>query len=244
MKEVQPHQFRHQRGISLIVVMVMLLLGTIVVLGTTRIGWLNEKLVGSESDYQRAFAAAEALVRDAERDIKGLRADNITPCNASINFVGCRNFAAGQPFFPQEDDDLDLLADRVSLGANGCLQGICLPATVTSLGPANWTTGLAAMTNGAGVTAIGATYGAYTGASPAAEGNPLLTRATPQAWYWVEVFRYTDAGGILAAANNLPIPDKKHPFVYRITAFVQGQKPGTRVWLRSIFIPNPQNQNL
>lgn len=52
----------HQQGIALIVVMVMLLLATIVVLGSARLGWLNERMVGSESDHQRAFAAAEALI--------------------------------------------------------------------------------------------------------------------------------------------------------------------------------------
>jgi type IV pilus assembly protein PilX len=233
-----------QRGISLIIVMVMLLLGTIVVLSSTRISWLNEKLVGSESDYQRAFAAAEALMRDAERDVKGVQINNITPCNASANYVGCRNFAAGRPFFPQEDDDLDLLSARLTSGTNSCLQGICLPASTTTLGTTTWgtTTTLASMTAGTGTGAIAATYGLYTGASPAAAGNPLLS--TPgNAWYWVEVFRYTDAAGIINAAGNLPIPDKKHPYVYRITTYVQGLKPGTRVWLRSVFVPYPQNQN-
>jgi type IV pilus assembly protein PilX len=236
---------KRQQGISLIVVMVMLLLGTIVVLSSTRVGWLNEKLVGSESDYQRAFAAAEALLRDAERDIKGVQIDNITPCNASAVFVGCRNFGANRPFFPQEDDDLDLLTLRLVGGVNSCLQGICLPANTTTLGAATWgtATALTAMTTGTALTSAAATYGQYTGALPGATGNPLLS--TPgRAWYWVEVFRYTDAAGIINAAGNLPIPDKKYPFVYRITAYVQGLKPGTRVWLRSVFVPFPQNQNI
>jgi type IV pilus assembly protein PilX len=236
-----------QRGASLIVVMVMLLLGTIVVLGSSRVGWFNEILVGSESDYQRAFAAAEALIRDAERDIKGVQADNITPCRAGANFIGCRNFGTGQPFFPEEDTDLDLLQTRVT-GAgsvNRCLQGICLPATVDGLSETTWNTpaALAAMTGGAGLNAIAATYGLYTQAAPAAAGNPLLSAAPARGWYWIEVFRYTDAGGIMTAAGNVPIPDKKHPFVYRITAYVQGIKGGTRVWLRSVFVPYPQNQN-
>lgn len=243
---------RRQQGVSLIVVMVMLLLGTIVVLSSTRVGWLNERLVGGESDYQRAFAAAEALIRDAERDIRGLQIDNETPCSNNAGFVGCRNFAGNQPFFPQEDNDFDLLQARVASGANSCLQGICLPATVTTLNAATWTTNLAAMTAGTGATSIGAKYGEFTGIDPATAGNPLLSWSrpgvvpvvAPRAWYWVEVFRYTDASGIVAAAGNVPVPDKKHPYVYRITAFVQGMKGGTRVWLRSIFVPRPQNQNI
>lgn len=243
-----PYGLVNQRGASLIVVMVVLLLGTLVVVGSTRVGWFNELLVGSESDYQRAFAAAEALIRDAERDIKGVQADNFTPCKVGAHYIGCRDFGAGHPFFPQEDTDLDLLENRVT-GAgsfNQCLQGICRPTSADTLGEAAWNTpsALAAMTAGTGTTAIAATYGAYTGAAPAAAGNPLLSATSPtRAWYWVEVFRYSDAGGIMNAAGNVPIPDQKHPFIYRITAYVQGIKGGTRVWLRSVFVPYPQNQN-
>jgi type IV pilus assembly protein PilX len=181
------------------------------------------------------------LLRDAERDIKGLQADNLTPCNASAAFVGCRDFGAGRPFFPQEDDDLDLIAARVSSGTNACLQGICLPANTTALNTTTWApANLATMTAGTGTAAIAARYGEYTNAVAAADGNPLLDNG----WYWVEVFRYTDAAGIITAAGNVPIPDKKHPFVYRITSYVQGLKPGTRVWLRTVFVPFPQNQNI
>lgn len=242
-----PHR-AHQQGSALIVVMVMLLLGTIVVISSSRVGWFNEILVGSESDYQRAFSAAEALTRDAERDIRGLQADNITPCRVGTNFIGCRDFGAGRPFFPQEDTDLDLLEKLVtgSGAVNRCLQGICLPDTVDGLSEATWSTpaALATMTGGTGLTAVAATYGLYTQTAPAAVGNRLLTVAPARGWYWVEVFRYTDAGGIMAATGTaVPIPDKKRPFVYRITAYAQGLKGGTRVWLRSIYVPFPQNQN-
>jgi len=235
-----------QRGVSLIVVMVMLLLATIAVLGSTRTGWLNEMIVGNESDYQRTFAAAEALLRDAERDIKGLQMDG-TPCKVGAQFEGCRDFGAAHPFFPQQDLDLDLLKTRITTGGgvNNCLQGICRPDAINSLTKANWNTpaALAVMTAGTGVTAIGATYGQFTGASPAAAGNPILSAAPAQAWYWIEVFRYSDAAGLLPA-SNVPVPDRRSPYVYRITAYAQGLKPGTRVWLRSIFVPSPQNQNV
>lgn len=38
-------------------------------------GWVSERAVGSEADMQRALAAAEALIADAELDIRGLRFD-------------------------------------------------------------------------------------------------------------------------------------------------------------------------
>lgn len=246
-RTIQRFQGSHplQRGASLIVVMVILILGTIVVVGSTRLGWLNEIAVSSESDHQRAFAAAEALIRDAERDIRGRQLNSAAPCVNDPTFVGCRRF--NSPFFPQDDGDLDILTDRLAAGGafRNCLQGICLPPNATDLGRVNWATdaAVAAMTAGVGAAAIPATYGAYTGAAPAAAGNPLLSANPARGWYWVEVFRYSDAAGIIAAAGNVPIPDKKSPFVYRITAYVQGLKGGTRVWLRSIFVPAPQNQS-
>jgi type IV pilus assembly protein PilX len=218
-----------ERGVALVVVMVMLLLTTFALLTNHRVGWLNEKLVGSESDHERAFAAAEALIRDAEMDINGRRFDGVPcPANPATQF-GCRNLSA--PHFPLGDDDLDTILTRVAGGFANCSQGICLPVNTTALEVAGaWTTQLASMQ------AVGATYGQFTGANPLAAGNPLLTAG--RAWYWVEVFRY-DAEGVNsnATAITVPVPVREHPYVYRITAYVQGTKPGTQVRLRSTFVP-------
>lgn len=236
-----------QQGISLITVLVMLLLATLIVLSSTRLGWLSEKLVGSESDRQRAFAAAEALIRDAERDIKGLQSDNATPCQPGVGFVGCRDFASGAPFFPEDVNDLLLLEERLANTATGCLRGICLPASVAEMGRAAWIDNLAAMTGGTGDTSVAARYGEFTGVNPDAAGNALLrwTRpgvnpaVPPRAWYWVEVFYYdANSDGAGVSGHDLA-PDRNSPFVYRITAIVQGLKPGTRVWLRSVYVPRP-----
>lgn len=219
-----------QRGIALVVVMVMLLLTTFVLLASTRVGWLNEKLVGSESDHERAFAAAEALIRDAEMDIRGRQA-NGQPCAGNANFTGCR--AANAVYFPygKGDDDLDIITARVASGfLNICSQGICLPPTTGTLEEAGaWTGQLATMQ------AAGATYGQFTGAKQQAAGNPLL--AAGQGWYWVEVFRHPEIFTNEGLAASTPQPVVQHPFLYRITAYVQGRKPGTRVRLRSIFVP-------
>ncbi|MDP3253019.1 MAG: hypothetical protein Q8M77_14040 [Hydrogenophaga sp.] len=227
-----------QRGVALLVVMAALLITSIALLGSLQVGWLAERRVGSESDTQRAFAAAEALMRDAELDILGLRADG-TRCDSNAAMLPpCRSGAGA--FFPQSDEDLDLLHARVSAGHRHCFQGICLPESVDSLQDA-WADDLAAMTAGSADTAIAAVYGQFTGAAPQTAGNPLLNAATPRAWYWVEVFRYTQAAGIMHPAGDLPIPDRRRPFVYRITAFAKGLHPGTRVHLRSVFVPYPQS---
>lgn len=238
-----------QHGTALIIVMVMLLLSTIVVLSSTRLGWLNERMVGSESDQQRAFAAAEALIRDAENDIRGVQADGATACQTDPAYIGCRHFLAGAPFFPKQLADFDLLQARLRPTTMGCLRGICLPEKTTVFGRAHWTTQLAAMTAGEGETAVAARYGEFTGLDPASTGNALLQWSRPgvkpavaaRAWYWVEVFLYTGAHGMPELSNHPLAPDTNQPFVYRITAFVQGMKPGTRVWLRSVYVPRPHN---
>jgi len=220
--------------VALLVVLAALLLTSIALLGSLQVGWLAERRVGSESDTQRAFAAAEALIRDAELDIMGLRA-NGTRCDSDpAAQPPCRSGTGASPFFPKGDEDLDVLHARVLAGHRQCLQGICLPDTVDALQDA-WSDDRAAMSS------VAATYGQFTGTVPADDGNPLLHAAPPRAWYWVEVFRYSQAGGILNPAGDTPMPDRRHPFVYRITAYVLGLKSGTRVHLRSVFVPFPQN---
>ena len=60
---------RNQRGISLVIVLLFLVMLSI--LGTTAIqtSSLEEKMTGNERDRQIAFEAAEAALRDAEREI-------------------------------------------------------------------------------------------------------------------------------------------------------------------------------
>jgi type IV pilus assembly protein PilX len=220
--------------------MAALLLTGIALLGSLQVGWLGERRVGSESDTQRAFAAAEALIHDAELDIQGLRADGTRCDSEPAAQPPCRHGAGAGPFFPLADEDLDLLRARLSAGHRHCLQGLCLPDSVGALDGA-WSDDFAAMTAGRADTAIAATYGQFTQAVPEEAGNPLLNATPPRAWYWVEVFRYAQAAGIVNPVGDLPIPDRRHAFVYRITAYAKGLKPGTRVHLRSVFVPYPQN---
>lgn len=240
---------RRQQGIALMVVMVILLLGTVLVLTTTRTTWLNETVVGSQSDYRRAYAAAEALMRDAENDVLGIRpgGGKINPNNPAF-FEGSGR-RVGEPFFPfSPDEDLDNVIAAIGVGgAVPCRRGICVPPNEQTLGNAWWDdpATFAAMTAGAPgtVNAIAATYGEFTGADPAAARNPLLTNTGARgAWYWVEVLQFVESAN--AAPAGLPIPDvDKQPFFFRITVVVQGQKPGSRVVLRSLFTPRPDSSS-
>lgn len=235
-----------QSGIALIVVMVVLLLGTVVVVSATRTNWLNEAVVGSESDYQRAYSAAEALIRDAETDIRGAQpgGEPINPDNP-LFFEGSGRLV-GAPIFPFDPDDIEITKTAFSglglvlpapAGTPPCRQGICIPATEQELPPGWWNTPatLAAMIP------LGATYGQFTRVDPAAVRNPLLIEGgNRRARYWVEIFQYTPLP--TDKSSRMPLPDtSKQPFFFRITAFVQGQKPGTRVVLRTVFVPRPGN---
>lgn len=106
------HRQRRQNGVSLIVVLLLLLLSLMAVVGAFRVAVLNEILLGSSVDYNRTQAAAEAMLNDAEMDIRGRRppfttiqADGTyglpcrsnTPATAVANitracFLGCRQW--------------------------------------------------------------------------------------------------------------------------------------------------------
>lgn len=59
-----------QRGISMFIVMIILLLALILVFGGLTVTNMNESLVGNQSDAQRAYGSAQALINAAQRDIR------------------------------------------------------------------------------------------------------------------------------------------------------------------------------
>lgn len=223
-----------QSGATLLIVMVMLLLAALVVLASTRGNWLNDKLITAEADRQRAFLAAEALVRDAELDIRGLRVDG-NPCpTPSGTAMGCRSRLNGMGFFPLELDDFDLIQALVAGQPDGCIRGLCVPAAPDALTDALGTAaGLERLKGSA------ALYGQFTGADGGAAGHPLLNADSPSGWYWVEVLHYSAASLISAGSQGLPVPDPAQPFVYRIHAVVEGLREGTQVHLVSVLVPRP-----
>lgn len=257
-------RYRRQRGISLITTLVILLLSLVAVLGAYRVTNINESMLSNTADYSRARTAAEALVRDAEIDILGRRPpydiDPITgtigyPCRpfptssttslvSEAGYVGCRNQAtASTPWFPQSSDDFDDMQDITLANSTTyyCKQGICVPPDTTTL--QNIENILSDATKANTMKALGVTYGSYTRnllAAPGVSGNPVLSANPAQAWYWVEAFRYQTAAADPAITNL--IPDNRASFVFRITAIAYGLKPGTRVVIRSIFVPYPKSQ--
>lgn len=233
-----------ERGIALIVVMVMLILGSILVLGSTRTTWFNETMVGNDSDYNRAYAAAEALIHDAEADIRGAPVGG-QPFNSGngANFPYEAARAAGRPFIPRsiKADDVGTVEALIPAANPGrCAEGICIPVNALNVAPGlgdNWWTNPATL---AAMTAVGATYGQFTRAVPANPNpatNAILTANPAQAWYWIEVFQYSQSA---SEPRDMPTPDPNWPYIYRITAIAQGLKPNTQVVLRTIFVPRPK----
>lgn len=204
-----------QRGISLVIVLVLLLLSLTAVLGAFRVANLNEAMLGSSSDFSRTQEAAEALVRDAELDIR----------TSSARFA-------------RSTDGFDAITDA-TVAVNPtqrCANGVCMPVDTNAL--ARIENNLAVMTQ------FGAAYGAYTlpvGTVLGASTNPILNSGN--AWYWVEGFVYSKAvsSGVNVAADS--VPDTLRPFVYRITAVAQGRKAGTQVVIKTIYVPYPASQN-
>lgn len=234
----------NQNGISLLMVMLVLILVALTAVSASRSSLFNETVTGNEADYNRALAAAEALVHDAQLDIMGVTATG-APCNAGANFIGCRLSAGGieplptqaNPFFPERGPTFRLeLGELRTVLNNACTQGICAP----QIWPDNalpsdfWLTPATLAAN----TPNAAWYGRFTGAVPATTGNPILTVNPRQAWYWVELFESLGSGPCAATpalcANG---SDPLNPAIYRITAVAQGNRPNTVAAIQTFFVP-------
>lgn len=137
-----------QRGISLFIVVIMLLLTTLLVAWGAKTSLLNEKITGNDSDYLRAVEAAQAMVQDAVLDINGETFPGVA-CTAAVTGNGCRtggavNISTNTAYYPASKGDFDDLLALLAAGTPSCAGGICVPANVN---PDFWSdeTSLAAM---------------------------------------------------------------------------------------------------
>ena len=219
---------RHQRGAALVLVICLLLVSGLSVLGVARSTLINETLVGSAADYSRAFAAAEALLHDAEADIRGLRVDG-----------GATRVAASGVFYPEQAADIGALAAALAVRPGlPCQDGICLPAHIDQLTSIDKQADL--FSKDAHPVAVHAGYGQFTGATASAATQAYLS--SDRAGYWVEVFEHPPGAGV-GARDFRYAPDAARPFVFRITAVVPGRRDGIRAVLREVFIPSPLIDN-
>lgn len=234
-----PHHPQHQRGIALFVVLVFVMLSMLLALWASRTSLFNELVVGNDADYLRASEAAQALLQDAELDIRGERADG-SMCTGTAPV--CRQ-GSDVPKIPVEAKDIaSLLADleNVSSGPR-CKKGLCIKRTGNQdfWNESDANTGLAAMQG------VGTRYGTYTGAKVGADdkpANPILrnTADGEGGWYWIEVLPYIpDAANanLIAGGNANYLAVNVQPnVIYRVTAMAQGRKASTQVVLQQTYV--------
>lgn len=126
MRTRVPHARR--RGASLLVVMVVVLLTSLLVLGAARTALLHDKVIGSDSDHQRALESAHAALRDAERSIRGEGTDD-TPCPRDCGPAGPESDRVSYPRTEAEFMDLKML---LAAETPSCMAGICAPDKVSA----------------------------------------------------------------------------------------------------------------
>jgi type IV pilus assembly protein PilX len=247
-----PRHRANQRGVALFVVIVFVLLTMLAALWASRTALFGEMIVGNDADYQRAFEAAQALLQDAELDIREEHADGTpwrqsdaartlnAPCEANSDI--CRT-KADLPRPPETAEDLGDLLAHLKTQSTGCQHGLCLKRTGNQ-DFWNDTATLTAMT----AANVGARYGQYTGAKKGDSSNPAnpilqQTGAGKGGWYWIEVLPYdqsSKSSGVIVGGSGstnldlLALNLKPH-VVYRITALAQGLKPNSRVVLQQTY---------
>lgn len=230
---------RRERGVSLFVVIVFIMMSMLLALWGARTSLFNEIVIGNDADYQRAFEAAQALVQDAEFDIRGERPDGSSCAPVAGKPDVCRPVGAAV-WFPTEDKELGDLVSTLDgkTTSKFCFKGICLKRTGNQDFWNDKTT-LDAMIP------EGARYGQYTGAEVGLAGStgssPILknTTAGQGGWYWIEMMPYDpnagNSGLVTNGSTNLAL-NLKPSLAYRITAVARGLKPSTQVVLQSTFV--------
>ena len=236
------HPRHRQHGVALFVVIVFVMLSMLLTLWASRTSLFNEMVVGNDADYQRAFAAAQALQQDAELDIRGENA-NGTACTKNPGQPKVCRSAANIAQIPLEAQEVGLLLADLSTTTEKCKNGLCIKRTGKQdfWDNADQSLGLTL----AQMTGVGARYGEYTGAqlgNTSSPANPILaeTAADRGGWYWIEVLPYDESSknsGLIVGGPTNFLPLNLLPnVVYRITALAYGRKPSTMVVLQQTYV--------
>lgn len=253
MQRTPPRDPLRQRGVALFVVIVFVMLSMLLAMWGSRTSLFNEMVVGNDADYQRAFEAAQALLQDAELDIRGENPDG-SPCTAA----GCRDKIGTAEKIPLDAQEVTPLLADLDQNATKCNTGLCVKRTgrqdfwnytsATTPAPTNLQPGEVKLDDMTKAN-VGARYGEFTGATLGSTGtpaNPLLADRSADnrgGWYWIEVMRYDEStknSGLIVrplgtAANNLLSLNLKPNVVYRITALAYGRKQGTMAVLQQTY---------
>lgn len=230
------HSRKHQQGISLYIVIVIVLLSTLLALWSSRTSIFNEMIVGNDADYQRAYEAAQAMMQDAKTDIQ--ISNSLDDCIRKPSRP-CRSNDKDNKnntnIVPMPDVSVSDLVAKLSTEETKCLNGLCLKRMDAEDFWRNPTI-MGKMVD----VDVGARYGQYTGATSDKTSNPILANTTSGegAWYWIEVMKYLDEPAEdLTSTKTTPSLNAR--LIYRITAIARGMKPSTQVVLQSVVALDP-----
>lgn len=237
------HRRPTQRGVALFVVIVFVMLSMLLALWASRTSLFNEMVVGNDADYQRAFEAAQAMLQDAEQDIR-LSNELLGSALCATGGDVCRTSTVDKFPLAKQQETIGELLTTLSAVTAGCRSGLCTKRD----GKVDfWNNSTASDGPTLGqMLAAGARYGQYTGAKHGDKDNPanpiLADRTAGKgSWYWIEVLPYDESSKtsnlIVGGATNL-LPLYIDPnVVYRITSLAFGRKPGTMVVMQQTYAP-------
>ena len=234
---------QHQ-GFVLVTALIFLLILSLLGVAALRTTLFEERLAGNDTDKAFARENAELALRDAERDILGLRFDgqycNTTLCT-NLRAVGTRPTAAGQSqtfWIATRSDILDIAKEDGGLTGSANDQGLLTSNSAAACGKpvwsaANWQDGASPARTCSNIltqplpTVV---YGSFTNA-PFPPGD-LGVPNVPRPRYIIEMF----------TANDLQIAITSTKLYFRITAVGFGRNSGatgarTTVTLQSVYSP-------
>jgi Tfp pilus assembly protein PilX len=238
----------HQQGFvlvtSLVFLIVLSLLGVMAVRGSL----FDERMAANDRDRALAREYAELALRDAERDILGLRFDGVTYCRNAAGATACTT-ARPQGTRPTSAVDAgnfwiaaNPAVDDVALDNGGEGQAIELQGVYTALSAgacgrpvwsgADWADNVVRTCAGPGINVDIPTtpYGTFTDAPFLGPDGVNPPQGIPLPRYMIEMFKADDVG--IANSNKL---------FFRITAVGFGRTVGptgrTSVTLQSVFSP-------
>jgi type IV pilus assembly protein PilX len=205
--------YSKESGFALLPTVVILMVLTVLAVASLRSATVLEKMTGNERDAMVAQQAAEAALRDAERDLDGVMANGILANPNCGNPAACRSVRALPNDLNPSPADF-----YTETAPNSCNYGICFAPVSEVVGyfaAPVWTD--PAMSG----PLRSAQYGQFTGAAN-------LPGVAQQPVYWIEVLG-TNSEGSATAPNQV---------IYRITARGVGRSAGTTVFLQSIYDPS------
>ncbi len=209
-----------QDGSTLIISLLFLMVTTLIATGVWRLAMQQESMTGVDRDYQIAFEAAEAGLRDAELDFFNVCARiSLLGTNAACTpraqpFEGLTGF--GSQTNGEIPPEGTCNPDGLCLGKSAVSSNIKFYEARPDI---DILEGKAASTLGERIT-----YGKYTRTpSAASEMVPLVAQ---QPAYLIEALRFSGNNG------------KAQGVMYRSTAIGYGRRADTRVVLQSYLDPN------